>query len=146
MVVAALAVAGPAVPYDKGGDHRSGQAPVDHEIKLADTDEAVVGTARALSLTVAPAAGYTISRDAPLTITVSSAAGAGIEPIGRRYQHRDAADQQADAPRFDLRYKAVRAGSYELGVRLAFWVCLRHTCRPVSRDHTVRVTVVPRPG
>lgn len=118
-------------------------APEDHEIKLAASDEARVGETRSLSLTIAARSGYTISRDGPLYIDLSDSGAEPriIELPKQRYERSDAADVHADAPRFDLRYRARAAGQTTVHVALFFWVCGARVCWPVSESRDVRIDV-----
>ena len=137
--LACLARTAAAEPGPDGSDDRDLHE--FHEIRLAERDEARPGDARALSLTIAPRPGYSISRKGPLIIDVAAEPGAGIEVPRQRYLRRHAADAHADAPRFDLRYRAVSAGHHALRVRLRFWVCGDATCWPVRALRMVHIEV-----
>jgi hypothetical protein len=110
----------------------------DHRIGLPTRVDAPVGEPRALSLTIAPRPGFRISRDAPMTVELSAGAD-GLQLRKRRYRRADAADEHAEAPRFDLRFKALRAGSHRLAVTVGFWVCDPHSCRSVSDAREVAI-------
>jgi len=103
------------------------------------------GGAGAVSVTIAPQPGYSIDRDGPLRIQVEIAGGDGVELPRTRYRRADAADARADAPRFDLRYKAIAVGSYELHIDAHFWVCRRYTCRDAHEVRTVPIRVSEPP-
>jgi hypothetical protein len=135
LLVAAVLVLAPRPPVQA--------APQGHDIRLAANDQAQVGETRSLSLTIAAHAGYTISRDGPLYIDLASAgAEAGILELPRpRYQRSDAADVQAEAPRFDLRYIARAPGQTTVRVALFFWVCGPRVCWPVSESRDVHIDV-----
>ena len=104
-----------------------------------------LGGEGAVSLTISPQPGYSIDRDGPLRIRVSVEPAEGVKLMHRRFKRTDAADAQAEAPRFDLRYRAVAAGSYEVGVDVRFWICRRYTCRAVHEQRTVSIRVVDPP-
>lgn len=112
------------------------------EIRLVpETVAAEVGSKGAVSLTIAPSPGYRIDRDGPLRIGVSVSPETGLGLPRRRYRRSEAADEQAEAPRFDLRYQADAAGDYQLAVEVRFWLCRRHTCRAIKEQRRVGVVV-----
>lgn len=118
-----------------------------HELRLAEVPEVNPGATGAVSLTIAPDDGWTISRDGPLRITLAVTPSIGVSLPRRRYVRADAADARADAPRFDLRFKAVTAGDYTVGLDVRFWLCARQTCHPVRERRTVALRVVaPAPA
>ena len=117
----------------------------DHELKLPAEHHARPGDRGAVSLLVSPKAGYTISRDAEVAVDLTVRPAEGLELPRRRYRRKDAADARADAPRFDLAFTATRAGVYTLTVDARFWVCAKHTCRPVSERRTVTIHVEAPP-
>ena len=101
----------------------------------------MVGDERALALTIAPRPGYAISRDGPLVVTVVVRPDQGLELRRRRYLRRHAADARAASPRFDLAYRAARAGRYTVVVEVRFWLCRQRTCRPVRAKRRVGIEV-----
>jgi hypothetical protein len=117
----------------------SGEARADDDwdVRIPDEASAAVGAPAALSLTVAPAAGHTVSRDGPLRIYLE--AGDGLELPRHRYRREQAADAAAEAPRFDLKYRATAAGDHVLTVEVRAWVCGRKTCKPVHTRRTVTI-------
>lgn len=119
----------------------------DHDIRLPAQDQAITGEPRSLSLTIAPLPGHTISREGPLMVDLDTAPDSGLHLPRRRYQRRDAADARAEAPRFDLRYRADAPGRHALRVDLRFWACARRTCRPVhvTRTVTIEASAPPAP-
>ena len=102
-----------------------------------------VGEAAALSVTVAPAAGRTVSMDGPLRLAVD--ADDGLVLPRRRYARKDAADPAADAPRFDVRLKGKAAGDHALRLDLRLWLCGPSLCRPVRLARTVTIHVLAPP-
>ena len=98
-----------------------------------------------VSLTIVPQPGYSIDRDGPLRINASIEPAEGVSLVRRRYRRADAADARAESPRFDLRYRAVTAGTYELRVDVRFWICRRYTCRAAHEQRTVPIRVVEPP-
>lgn len=128
-----------------GGD-QAGDPGGDHDLRLPAQDAAVAGEHRALSLTIAPRPGHTISRDGPIAIELRTGADSGVQLPRHRYQRRDAADPHADAPRFDLHYRAQTPGRHLVTVDVRFWVCARRTCRPVRATREVTIEVAPAPS
>lgn len=102
-----------------------------------------VGEAGALSVTVVPGSGRTVSADGPLRLTVE--AGDGLAVTRRRYARKDAADPQADAPRFDVKLKARAAGEHAVTLEARLWLCGPSMCKPVRLTRTVTVTVAAPP-
>jgi hypothetical protein len=131
-----------AAPKTNEGKNHS-EAPADYDITLANGAAATAGDRGAVSLTITPRPGLTISSKGPLIVDLSVAPAEGIGLPRRRYQRRDAADVRAGAPRFDLRYHAAEPGEYAMRVSLLFWVCGRHSCWPVRTERTVPIAVAP---
>jgi len=116
------------------------------ELRLEPSSvDATTGEEGAVSLTIAPAAGYTIDRDGPVRVRVTVEPDKGLELHQTRYRRADAADARADAPRFDLRWRAASAGNYELRIDARFWVCRRYTCRAAVEQRTVPVRITDPP-
>jgi len=108
-------------------------------VRLARSMDIVEGSERVLSLTILPKAGFVISKDGP--VLVAAEPPDGLELRRRRLSRKDAADPRAEAPRFELRVRAPKAGSYSLPLAVRFWVCRKRACRPVSLQADVSVTV-----
>jgi hypothetical protein len=115
-------------------------APPTIELRTPDEVNLVAGAAGAVSLTVVPPQGRTISADGPVRIALS---GDGLTLPRRRYARRDAADPAAEAPRFDLRVRGAAAGDHALRIEVRLWLCGARLCRPVHAARTVRVRVAP---
>ncbi len=130
----------PAVLLLAAGDARADDR---WRITIPEAVDAEIEAAAAVSLSIAPREGYTISRDGPLLIELSAAPADALALPRRRLQRRDAADAAADAPRFDLRFKARREGDHRLDVSLRFWICARRTCRPVRTQRSVTIRARP---
>jgi hypothetical protein len=112
-------------------------APTAYELRLPATK----GDSGAVSLTIAPGAGHSVSRDGPLRIDVSAVPNAGLKLSATRLTRSDAADPEADAPRFELGYTAELPGGYAVAIEIRFWICRKRTCRPVRETRTVDVAV-----
>ena len=116
------------------------RAQSDATSELQATDASVeVGGQTSISLTIAPAAGKIVSHDGPLKIELGG--GDGLSLARRRYARKDAADPAADAPRFDLKLKAVAAGDHAIDVDARFWLCGPKVCRPIRARRTITVHV-----
>src|SRR5262249_23492029 len=112
----------------------------DYELRAADAT-VEVGAAAAISLTIVPAGGRTVSHDGPLRVDLT--ADDGVALTRHRYAPRDAAAPAADAPRFDLKLKAVAAGDHPLAIDARFWLCGPRVCRPVRAHRAIVVHVAP---
>ncbi|MCE9574236.1 MAG: hypothetical protein K8W52_13900 [Deltaproteobacteria bacterium] len=102
------------------------------------------GASGAVSLTIAPAAGKTVSADGPVRVDVVAVDG-GVGVPRRRYTRKDAADPAADAPRFDLKVRALTAGDHDLAIDVRFWLCGARICAPVRAHRTVTIHVAAPP-
>ena len=144
-LVAALvaAVAGGLVA---GGCALAAADDPDVTLRVAGELTVGVGEAAALSVTVSPAPGRTVSADGPVRLAVT-ADGDGVGLPRRRYARKDAADPAADAPRFDVRVRGKVAGDHRLVLDVRLWLCGPRLCRPVhlSRTVVVRVEAPPPP-
>jgi hypothetical protein len=132
--IAALVALGLAPPAATAAD-------AEYELRLPAEVEAIAGADGAVSLTIAPAPGRTISPDGPLVIAVAAEPADALALPKRRYLRADAADARAEAPRFDLRFGARRPGSATLRVTVVFWVCGNRSCVPVEDAREVRVSI-----
>jgi len=119
--------------------------PQEYEIQVPDSAELELGEPGAVSLTLAPEAGYAISKDAPIAIALTVTPETGLGLPMRRYTRKHAADARAESPRFDLAARGTAAGQYTLGIDIRFWVCAKKTCRPVAEQRKVQITVVTPP-
>lgn len=116
--------------------------PPEYELRTSGALELRAGDRGAVSLTVAPAAGRRIDRDAPLSVRVTVTPATGLKPLKARYALADAADPRAESPRFDLAVEATTPGDYTLSADVRFWVCAKKTCRPVRETVTVPIKVL----
>jgi hypothetical protein len=98
-----------------------------------------------VSLTIAPEPGRTISRKAPIRVSLAADPTDGLELPRKRYRRADAADALAESPRFDLTVRGRRAGKHRLLVSVRFWLCGRSTCWPVAAERSVPVEVTAAP-
>ena len=113
-----------------------------YQLALPARVELAVGSAGAVSMTVSPQPGFTVSRAGPLRISLAvTPDGGGLILPRRRYLRDDAADQLAASPRFDLVVKGQAPGRYQLAITARFWICRKRSCRPVTDHRAVEVEV-----
>ena len=122
------------------------EPPEDFAISLPAEDSATVGDSRALSLSITPRPGYSISQDGPLVIDLAVTPKDGLTLRRRRYLRRHAADPRAATPRFDLTYGAKTAGRHTITMSLRFWLCGKRTCRPIRTSERVHIDVSEAPA
>jgi hypothetical protein len=113
----------------------------EHELRTGGPVSARPGERAQVSLEVAPGEGLTIHAGAPLRVSLTVEPDGAITLPRRRLRRRDAADPRAGAPRFDLPFVAVRAGTHQLVAEVRFWLCRRRTCWPVRDKVAISVTV-----
>jgi len=109
------------------------------EVRSPDKLELQPGAAGTLPIAIAVDRGLTISKDAGLTIDLSGDTGVVIRK--RRLGRSDAADPDADGPRFAVPIHADAAGDYTVKLHIRFWLCGGKVCRPVDTRRTVAVAV-----
>ena len=115
-----------------------------YELRVATPSTIELGGVGAVSVTVAPATGRTISSDAPLRLELTTT-GDGLVLPRRRFLRKDAADPAADAPRFDVKVRGRAAGDHALAIEARFWLCRRKTCTPIVARRTVTLPVPAPP-
>jgi hypothetical protein len=89
----------------------------------------IVGTVehQTLSLSILPRPGYRLGADTPVLVRLD---GAGVELPRKLYRREDAVDPRAEAPRFEIAYRAATSGA-RIDAELTFYVCKAARCRPV---------------
>lgn len=122
------AVGLPAVADDDGEGYR---------LRVSRRVDVGPGQERAVSLTVLPKTGFSISKDGPIAVRL--APSEGLEVRRDRYERVNAADPGAEAPRFEMWVRAGSVGRHRLGVGIRFWLCRKRTCRPIERELEVAV-------
>jgi len=128
-VCLALASIGvPALADDDGEGYR---------LRVSRRVDVGVGEERAISLTLFPKTGYSISKDGPIEVRLRPEDH--LEVHRNHYERSDAADPGAEAPRFEIRVRTASPGRYRLGVEIRFWLCRKRTCRPIHRELEVAV-------
>jgi hypothetical protein len=89
----------------------------------------IVGTVdqKTLSLSILPRPGYRLGADTPVLVRLD---GTGVELPRRLYRRQDAVDPRAEAPRFEIAYRAATGGA-RIDAELTFYICKAARCRPV---------------
>ena len=110
------------------------------DVRIPERVEVALGETGQLAISIAVDRGFTISKDAPVILDVTAAAG--VTTRKPRLGRPDAVDPEADAPRFAVALKPVAAGEHVVKIRLRMWLCGGRSCRPldVKRQATVVVT------
>ena len=89
----------------------------------------IVGTVerQTLSLSILPRPGYRLGADTPVLVRLD---GTGVELPRKLYRRQDAVDPRAEAPRFEVPFRAPSAGA-RIDAELTFYICKSSRCRPV---------------
>jgi hypothetical protein len=124
-----------AVATVVAGDARADEPPA-YEVRVPDAVDVAVDAPAAVSLTITPGNGRTISRDGPLRVWAASDT---LELGRKRYARAHAVDPAADAPRFELEVVARAGGDHALVIDVRFWLCAKKTCKPVRVKRSVTV-------
>ena len=109
------------------------------ELVAPEKLELTAGAATTFDLDIVPAEDRTISRDGPVRIDVK--VPAGVTTSRRRLALSDAGDPAARAPRFSIKLTAAKAGSYDVELRVRFWLCSRQSCKPVRTSKKLSIVV-----
>jgi hypothetical protein len=89
----------------------------------------IVGTVerQTLSLSILPRPGFRLGADTPVVVRLD---GTGVELPRKLYRRADAVDPRAEAPRFEVPFRAASAGA-KIDAELTFYICKAARCRPV---------------
>jgi len=109
------------------------------EVKVPDRVEVAPGGTATLPIAIAVDRGLAISKDAALIIDLAPDPGVAIKK--RRLGRTDAADPEADAPRFAVPVRADAAGEYSVKLHVRFWLCGAKVCRPIDVRRSTTVAV-----
>lgn len=120
-------------------------SPPEYRIELAGGGAVAAGATGAASLTIQPARGRQISTDGPLHIELAVTPASGLTLSRHRLRRADAADPAAEAPRFEIAFRAEREGSYRISLDIRFWICGSRTCRPIRERRALEVRVEAPP-
>jgi hypothetical protein len=93
------------------------------------------GAKGSLVIAIVPVATVHVDPRAPLKIALQATPGLALEKtsLGRK----DAVDQQAQGPRFEVPFVAEKAGRHEAKAKLDFFVCSDQWCVKQARDVSV---------
>ncbi len=94
-----------------------------------EPDFQIVGTVehQTLSLSILPRAGYRLGADTPVVVRLT---GTGLELPRQLYRREDAVDPRAEAPRFEVAFRAATPGA-RIDAELTFYICKAARCHPV---------------
>jgi len=109
------------------------------EVRVPDRIEIAPGASGTLPIAIAVDRGLAISKDAALIIDLAPDPGVAIKK--RRLGRTDAADPEADAPRFAVPLRADAAGEYSVKLHVRFWLCGAKVCRPIDVRRSTTVAV-----
>jgi hypothetical protein len=89
----------------------------------------IVGTVepKMLSLSILPRPGYRLGAETPVEVRLVAT---GVELARKLYRRQDAVDPRAEAPRFEIPYRAATTGA-RLDAELTFYICKATRCRPI---------------
>ncbi|HWE29642.1 MAG TPA: hypothetical protein VHB97_16650 [Polyangia bacterium] len=89
----------------------------------------IVGTVepKTLSLSILPRPGYRLGAETPVLVRLD---GTAVELPRRLYRRQDAVDPRAEAPRFEIPYRAATSGA-RIDAELTFYICKAARCRPI---------------
>jgi hypothetical protein len=90
----------------------------------------IVGTVerQTLSLSILPRPGYRLGADTPVLVRLD---GSGVELPRKLYRRQDAVDPRAEAPRFEVPFRATATSGARIDAELTFYICKAARCRPV---------------
>ncbi|MBA2545128.1 MAG: hypothetical protein H0V17_36125 [Deltaproteobacteria bacterium] len=120
--------------------------PASWEIRVPERIELAQGASGIVPITISVDRGFSVSKDGPVIIDVVPEPGVTIKK--RRLGRPDAADPEADLPRFVIPVRADTAGDHTVKLRIRLWLCGGKVCRPldVKRQTTVAVAAAPAPA
>ena len=116
------------------------------ELKVPERIEVTIGQAATLPIAIAIDRGLTVSKDAPVIVTIQPDPGVVIKK--RRLGRADAVDPEADAPRFAIPVRGDTAGEHAVKLHVKLWLCGGKVCKPleIRRQSTIVVTPAGQPA
>jgi len=146
----------PTVGAAGGGDPATTGAPVasadDPRFHLkpeegtltVDKGEAKAGSEATAAVKLAPGAGYHVSTDYPIKLTLEPPSGVTVAKAemtagGRNKSQGDAQTLSEQALAFAVKATADKAGSYEIKGVLKFGICEKDSCHPKKQPFTITV-------
>lgn len=115
------------------------------ELKVPERIQVAVGATTTLPIAIAIDRGLTVSKDAPVIVTLQADVGVAIKK--RRLGRADAVDPEADAPRFAIPVRGDTAGERVVKLHVKLWLCGGKVCKPleIRRQSTVVVGPIGQP-
>ena len=94
----------------------------------------VVGTVerQTLSLSILPRPGYRLGAETPVLVRLR---GTNVELPRTLYRRQDAVDPRAEAPRFEVPFRATATAGARIDAELTFYICKAARCRPVVTSY-----------
>jgi hypothetical protein len=108
-------------------------------LAIPERIELVARAGGALPIAIELERGQSVSKDAAVILDLAPDSAIAIKK--RRLGRADAVDPDAPAPHFSVALRAETAGDFSVRVRLRFWVCGQHACRPVEARRNVAISV-----
>jgi hypothetical protein len=112
------------------------------ELKVPERIEVAVGEAATLPIAIAIDRGLTVSKDAPVIVTLAPDPGVVIKK--RRLGRADAVDPEADAPRFAIPVRGDTAGEHVVRLHVKLWLCGGKVCKPLEIRRQTSIVVAPQ--
>ena len=100
-----------------------------------------VGTSADLFLTISPAKGFRVNKNAPVRIELHQVEESRVSTKKSLLRRRDAVDAESHVPRFRVPLVAKSVGSEILVLRYRFWLCRAKICRPVRGEASVGLSL-----
>ena len=104
-------------------------APGFPSLRAEEPEFQIVGTVerQTLSLSILPRPGFRLGADTPVLVSLQ---GTHVELPRKLYRRADAVDPRAEAPRFEVPFRAPTANAH-IDAELTFYICQAARCRPV---------------
>lgn len=104
-------------------------APGSRRARAEEPEFQIVGTVerQTLSLSILPRPGFRLGADTPVLVHLE---GSNVELPRTLYRRADAVDPRAEAPRFEVPFRAATANAH-IDAELTFYICKAARCRPV---------------
>ncbi|HXU74416.1 MAG TPA: hypothetical protein VN947_34215 [Polyangia bacterium] len=106
-----------------------GLALVASSVRAEEPEFQIVGTVeqQTLSLSILPRPGFRLGAETPVLVSLQ---GTHVELPRKLYRRADAVDPRAEAPRFEVPFRAPTANA-RIDAELTFYICQAARCRPV---------------
>jgi hypothetical protein len=117
--------------------------PTSWDIKVPERIEVAVGATVPLPISISVDRGFSVSKDGPVIVDVVPDSGVTIKK--RRLLRADAADPEADVPRFAIPVRGDTAGDRAVKLRIRLWLCGGKVCRPLDVKRQTVIAVAPEP-